>query len=596
MAKLFNFFKKEEDKEQEQIFNVTDDYAVRVKTVYDKLNSSKQESVKEPTEEINKSYNGKNINSYSEPLLIGNIDSGMGYKTKGATDTRNVHLILKQYSGNLILNSIINTRANQVSMFARPSRYSEKGQGFQVRLKDISAVPTKRQEKRMREIEEFLTNTGDSYDPSRDSFVTFLKKIVRDTYTYDQVNFEKVYDSKKGELKFFELVDPTTIFIGTDKNGNKPKRGTMYVQVIDSQIVTRYDEKEMAFAVRNPRSDIYSAGYGWSELEIGLPLFNAYSSTLKFNDMFFSHGGTTRGLLNIKPMGQQSQVSLEAFRREWQNSVSGANASWKIPVITAEDAKFVNMTPSANDMQFEKWTNMLINTITSLFQIDPTEINFPNNSGASGSSGSISSGTTSRKTQDSQKKGLLPLLLFIEDVINNNIINELGEEFTFQFVGGDIAEQLEKINVITEKTKVAQTINEARRELGLTGDIIGGDIPANGVIVQRRGQIYQQEQFQYKKQQERLAFLMENTKTPITYENPNKPNGDKPTYSSRGSTRTGEDTSDANNFQEQQRGLDGSSSKVNGSGTTGDVGKDGQIKGEDNANSYATSLDPNNND
>src|SRR5699024_4368699 len=102
--------------------------------------------------------------------------------------------------------------------------------------------------------------------------------------------------------------------------------------------------------------------------------------------MFFSHGGTTRGLLNIKPMGQQSQVSLEAFRREWQNSVSGANASWKIPVITAEDAKFVNMTPSANDMQFEKWTNMLINTITSLFQIDPTEINFPNNSGASGSS------------------------------------------------------------------------------------------------------------------------------------------------------------------------------------------------------------------
>ena len=603
MPNLKNLFKRDKSQVPQEDITLGNDARIAKYQSYLQSNGIQSTFIgNDSPENVSKGFNGK-VKSHDEPTIasLGYYNVNPDYKTKGkTTGMANLHGVLKSYSSNIILNAIINTRANQVSMFGRPARYSEKGQGYRVRLKDISSKPNARNKKEMKEIEAFLENTVATSSSNRSSFVEFLKKVVRDTYIYDQVNFEKVFSEKNGTLQFFELVDPSTIFIGTEEKEKLANSNTAYLQVINSQITARYSQKEMAFAVRNPRTDIYSGGYGQSELEIGLPLFNAYTNLLAFNDRFFTHGGTTRGVLNIKPMGaNQSQTMLEAFRREWQNSVTGTNASWQIPVVSAEDVKFINMTPSANDMQFEKWSNTIINNITSLYSIDPTEINFPNNAGVSGSSGAISGGSTARKTQDSQKKGLLPLLLWIEDVINKNIISEFGDEYTFQFVGGDISEQLERINILSEKTKFAMTLNEAREELGLQGDVLGGDIPLNGVAVQRIGQLLQQEQFEYKKQQDRLELLMANTAGSIPVAQPTQPTEPTPPTDpepTKENKPTGENTDDANNFQEQQRGLAGNSSKVNGKGTVGEVGKDGQIKGEGNTNSYTTSLDPNHND
>lgn len=137
--------------------------------------------------------------------------------------------------------------------------------------------------------------------------------------------------------------------------------------------------------------------------------FIAHENTEVFNDRFFSHGGTTRGILHVKTGQQQSQQALDIFRREWRSSLAGINGSWQIPVVSAEDVKFVNMTPSANDMQFEKWLNYLINVISALYGIDPAEINFPNNGGATGSKGgSLNEGNSKEKMQAFRIKGYNP--------------------------------------------------------------------------------------------------------------------------------------------------------------------------------------------
>lgn len=525
---------------------------------------------KEPNEPVSKGLNGREL-SYSEPQL-GNINMNPDYKDKKSSSrgTHDLHSILKRYGSNVILNSIINTRANQVTMFARPSRYSEKGQGFVVRLKDINDKQTTKQIEEMKKIEQFILNTGDERDVTRDTFVAFCKKLTRDTYMYDQVNFEKVYHKTSKELARFTLVDPSTIFIATNKNGKPPKNGVRYVQVIDDRIMARYTAEEMAFAVRNPRTDIYAGGYGYSELEIALRLFNAHENTERFNDRFFSHGGTVRGILQIKQGEGQSQTALDMFKREWKSSLRGINGSWQIPVVNADDVNFVNMTPSANDIQFEKWLNYLINTITSLYGIDPAEINFPNNGGATGSSGgsALNEGNSAQKLQASQNKGLLPLLMFIEDTINKYIMPEFSDEYLFQFVGGDIAMQLEKIKVLAEQAKIALTFNEARKALGLEGDVLGGDVTASGVQIQRIGQLMQQEQFEHSQRQERLQMVMENTKgTQIKKDQLITP-------------------------QDVQQGLAGNSDKVDGKGTVGPVGKDGQTKERTNANSGKQTNNP----
>jgi len=531
------------------------DYHIAIKAIQDSTKS------KEGEEQTSKAMGGKEL-AYSEPL-IGFMSTNPEFKSRPHQGNgRELHEVLKAFSNNIILNAIINTRANQVSMYCEPARYSEKGIGFQVRLKDINKKPSVTQKEEMERIEKFILQTGSTKDVSRGNFNTFVRKTVRDTFRYDQVNFEKVF-SKGGQFVRFVPKDPSTIYRATDRDGKLLKDGYRYVQVMDSKVVAKFTDREMAFAIRNPRTDIEVAGYGYPELEIALRQFIAHENTEKFNDRFFSHGGTTRGILQIKADQNQSQHALDMFKREWKNSLRGVNGSWQIPVVSAEDVKFVNMTPSARDMEFEKWLNYLINVISSLYQIDPAEINFPNNGGATGSKGaSLNEGNSAQKLQASQNKGLLPLLKFISDTVNDFIVSEFSDEYIFQFVGGDTSTEMEKILILGEKAKIAMTVNEVREELGLPGNVVGGDVPLDGVLIQRIGQILQEDQIKYQRQQDRLNRLMEST------------GGNPEDNESMGIS-----------FQDLQQGLAGNSKKVNGKGTLSNVGKDGQSKDVENTNS-----------
>lgn len=520
-------------------------------------------------EEDNKNYNESIAKSlygqqqaYAEPF-IQMMDTNPEFRDKRSymKSEHNLHDVLKKFGNNPILNAIILTRANQVSMYCQPARYSEKGLGFEVRLRDLTKEPGRKEQEEIKRIEEFLLNTGTKKDVDRDSFQSFCKKIVRDTYIFDQVNFEKVFSKKNNtKLEKFIAVDPSTIFYATDKKGKIIKGGKRFVQVMDKKVVASFTSRELAMGIRNPRTAVESSGYGLSEVEIAMKEFIAYNNTESFNDRFFSHGGTTRGILQIRSDQQQSQRALENFKREWKSSLSGINGSWQIPVVMADDIKFVNMTPTANDMQFEKWLNYLINIIASLYGIDPAEIGFPNRGGATGSKGgsTLNEADPSKKHQASQNKGLQPLLRFIEDLINTHIISEYGDKYTFQFVGGDNSAEKEKIEILKAKTELGMTVNEAREALGLTGKLKGGDAPLNGAYVQYYGQYLQQEQYEEAKQKERFEMLQQIL---------------------QGNNEEEDDQTVETAKVDNKKQMDG---KVE---PERKVGKDGQIKDQDNTNS-----------
>lgn len=520
-------------------------------------------------EEDNKNYNESIAKSlygqqqaYAEPF-IQMMDTNPEFRDKRSymKSEHNLHDVLKKFGNNPILNAIILTRANQVSMYCQPARYSEKGLGFEVRLRDLTKEPGRKEQEEIKRIEEFLLNTGTKKDVDRDSFQSFCKKIVRDTYIFDQVNFEKVFSKKNNtKLEKFIAVDPSTIFYATDKKGKIIKGGKRFVQVMDKKVVASFTSRELAMGIRNPRTAVESSGYGLSEVEIAMKEFIAYNNTESFNDRFFSHGGTTRGILQIRSDQQQSQRALENFKREWKSSLSGINGSWQIPVVMADDIKFVNMTPTANDMQFEKWLNYLINIIASLYGIDPAEIGFPNRGGATGSKGgsTLNEADPSKKHQASQNKGLQPLLRFIEDLINTHIISEYGDKYTFQFVGGDNSAEKEKIEILKAKTELGMTVNEAREALGLTGKLKGGDAPLNGAYVQYYGQYLQQEQYEEAKQKERFEMLQQIL---------------------QGNNEEEDDQTVETAKVDNKKQMDG---KVE---PESKVGKDGQIKDQENTNS-----------
>ena len=407
---------------------------------------------------------------------------------------------------------------------------------------------------------------GVDYNPQRDNFQNFLRKLVRDTYTYDQVNYENTYD-KNGRLSHTRIIDPTTIFFAKDKNGNRKTTGKIYVQVIDNKIVRSFTTDELAMFIRNPRTDIYSMGYGLSELEVGMREFMAHDSTEVFNDRFFSHGGTTRGVFVINPGKNQSNTSrraLDDFKRAWTASSSGLNGSWRIPVMTVEDAKFVNMTPQAQDMQFEKWLNYLINIISALYAIDPAEIGFTNRGGATGSkSNSLNEGNSQTKVDESKSKGLAPLLDLIARSITDNIVRRIaGENYIFEFTGGDLNSKKAKLAVLEDELKTIKTINDAREEVGLKA-IPGGDIILNAVFVQRLGQIEQIKQNDNTTKTARVQQLETDLQA-----------APSPTQ-----------VPDGVSFQDAQAGFNGKPSAVNKQDKSG-TGKDGQARDKANTNSF----------
>lgn len=484
--------------------------------------------------DFKKGFSGKKI-SYATPIsILGAVDmvGNKFYQSKNSQGNyRDLNQLLSAYSKKSVVNSIINLRANQVAAFGAPSRYTLDGVGFEVVLKEKENKPNPTQTKEIKNIEEFLHYTSEDRSTGI-NFRTWLKQTVRDVLTYDQANTELVYKrNSRTQLMSFYAVDAGSVYYVVDANGNRPtgKTEDKYIQKIGDDKAVYYKEGELTFDVMNPRTDIYAYQYGLSPLEVVLNQVSYHSMTEEFNNKYFTQGGTTNGLLLINPgeNNPMTQQAMEDFRRDWSARFMGANGAWKTPVVNAQDAKFINMNQSSKDMEFEKWINYLINIITSNFGVDPAEIGFPNRGGATGSKGnSLQESSKSELSELSKDKGLSPLLDFIEDLVNDNIVSKFGEgEYLFRFTGNELQHEIQMLNkVVTEVTNTSY-LDEGRALLGK--DPLPdkkGEVILNQHWVNYSGQLQSQKNadraFNYQKAQDKKADKKEENANPANSEVP----------------------------------------------------------------------------
>lgn len=548
----------------------------RVDSIYEDEVQARIDIFKKQKESVNKSVNKKESSVVDPTQLIGTIDVGRGYRMKGdgRGGQHNIHMVLKELSTNIIVNSIITTRANQVARYCVPAKEREDSIGFEVVPKDNSQVElTSHDVANITRIEEFIKNTGEGADPSRDNFRQISKKWVRDILTYDQLNAELIYNTGVDSSLFkFQAVDASSMFHAVDAKTHtipKGKNAKVYVQVLEEMIQAEFMKEEMIFESMNPRSDIYARGYGLSPLEVSMNHVGYHHMTELFNSKYFSQGGTTMGLLHIKTGENSTSRALEDFRRDWQQKFTGVNGSWKIPVVSAEDVKYVNMNQSSRDMEFEKWLNYLINVLCANYGIDPAEINFPNRGGATGSKGnSLQESSKKETSQLSKDKGLSPILQFIEDVMNKNIMPRLGGgKYLFRFTGDSIDRELQQVELLLKELESFKTLNEARKERGLE-PVEGGDIILSAFHIQRIGQLYQKEQMDRQMQMEQAQMMQDNT-------------GDatgSPDIPDSGEDSESSDTS----VQDVQEGVTGKEKAKDTQGTK----KDGQVRDVKSSNGY----------
>ena len=121
-----------------------------------------------------------------DPLTL---QYSLGYKDRRFSLTYdNLKRVVSQLG---ILNAIINTRIGQICAFAQPYR-TTRNLGYAIKHKDSDHKTTTSELAFIKELENFIQNCGRA-EPNpysrtkRDDFEDFLKKLVRDTLTYDQM-------------------------------------------------------------------------------------------------------------------------------------------------------------------------------------------------------------------------------------------------------------------------------------------------------------------------------------------------------------------------------------------------------------------------
>jgi hypothetical protein len=433
--------------------------------------------------------------TYTDSLTHKQLISGVSYGT--------LHEMVRQSQ---IISAIVNTRINQVSSFARVPR-TKHALGFRVQKKDMSKPMTEAEKKKAKKYEQFIVNCGEG-DAShqRDYFEQFIRKTARDRLIVDQVNFERVF-TRGGQLhefvsvdsasirialrKYFDDTNPMKASIDTQMVGdnrgkgfsrvNVPLNKKAYVQVLNGQIVCEFTEEEMAFLVAWPRTEVNTAGYGYSEVEQLIQTITAILFAGEYNRRFFSSGSSPKGVLNIK--ANMNQTQMDGFKKAWLAQLSGITGAWRTPIVAAEGGlEFINMQQTNREMEFSKYNDFLIKIACAVYQIAPEEINFSSQTSTNGQ-GAVFESKSELRLKASRDKGLVPLLTFFENGINREVMYYLDPEYEVVFVGLDGGTEFDQVELHEKELKNFKTVNEVRAENDLPA-IEGGDIILNSVFAQ----------------------------------------------------------------------------------------------------------------
>lgn len=439
-------------------------------------------------------------------------DVGFRERTSGVTFE-----ILRQMSlRDSVIAAIIQTRIGQVKSFGivQSDKYSV---GFKIIMRDHEAEPSEKDKREMLLLEGWILNTGletNRPEESKLSLTEFLGLTTRDILTYDQIAVETVnanddtlhyfIPSSAGSIRFAaknlrqdknlidtynsnpaEVTQPGTAQRDKDiaeKDVKRPDDDVYrYVQLIGGRIARAFYDDELVLKMMNPVTEVDTGGYSIGPLELCANIVSYHLFTEAHNRLFFVQGFASRGILHIE--GDVPGQQLEAFRRQWREQVSGAQNSWRTPILAgANKINWVPLQMSNRDMEWSAWMEYLIKLMCAIYAIAPQEINFDiTRAGPS----SLGEGGSRNETilEDSRDRGLRPLLRFFEDFINEQLISRFDSEahkkYKFVFCGLDAETKKQELERQEKEGQVFKTINEIRSEHDLEDLSEGGDIVMN---------------------------------------------------------------------------------------------------------------------
>ena len=381
-----------------------------------------------------------------------------------------------------IINTCINHISRKIKPFLKPVT-SRNERGFIIHKKFDDLIPkNKKEDKECDRIRDFICATGNYADPSRDDFVKYCTKLLRDELTLDQIATEIQYD-KGGKPVAFFAVDAATIECVIPEQENQTT--FRYLQIVDGMPAAGYTFENMVFDFENPRTDIYHAKYGYSLVEQAVDLITSVINTFVYNAGNFTENRLPKGMMLLS--GDMNSDALDEMEEYITEIMSGGPQNqWRIPIIPSgdKDAKIEWKAINTNrEMEFQAWIDYLISGVLALFGCSADELGMS----VQKSQPVVDSSSGDRMT--AAKSSLLgDLLVFFESYINK-IIAKINPDYVLEFVGYEKDNPNTIADLDEKEVRTWKTVNEKRAEKGLDPIDLekvenAADLPMNVQLVQ----------------------------------------------------------------------------------------------------------------
>jgi len=419
--------------------------------------------------------------------------------------------ILRRLANTPIIRMIIETRVRQVQRYARPPRFRG-DTGFRVTLRDPNARPTAGDYRRMEHITQFLLDggvrrrrsvdgawgvwSGDEYDEAL-PLMDAVGVLVRDSLTMDAaalwLNPTAPNDRDKIPCVMFKPVDaalirrcllplPRGVELAGEAQQYTPYqpeirrdlRVPAFVMLTpDGKPLMEFGRDELAYLVRNPRSDWWSQGYGYAELESLLDVVVGLLTAVHYNVSYFTENHVPPAIM--VGSGQFSEEWLQDFLSTMVSQVGGPNKWHKLPLLFGDENARLELIPlrsgQREDMLWREWLIFLINLACSEFHIAAEEVNFQ---AFLTRGGVLTQAAGAERVTTAQDTGLRPLVYHLFAYLDRWIVSRFWADPNtgvgpYTIVPEGVDQEDEQAALQADSAAISsgrRTVNEVRQERG----------------------------------------------------------------------------------------------------------------------------------
>lgn len=391
--------------------------------------------------------------------------------------------LIRQLAKTAYVHSIVQTMTDEIATTK-----------WDIRVKEHAAeLGVKEPTETIANIREFFLNPNGNDE----SFEQILRMVVRDILELDAGVIVKVYNEKR-ELKQLFARDGASFLKNPDvfgyyghrkdiipqylytwnederryvitprfrdiKDVETVKESAAYFQYgwTPGSIPIPFGKKEIVYFMRNPRSD---SVYGTCPLEMVGEIMYMLIYGASYNLDFFMNNNTPEGILSLIGANQQH---IDAVRERMDSQIRFKDTFgklrkkfFKVP-ITNMDVKFTPFQLLSKDLEILQQQRWFIKLLWASFGINAEELGFTEDSNKA---------VSQTQSKVAIRKGIKPLLKIIEHQLNTQIMPDLDQSNTLEFVFDeyDPDEELKRLQIYQSKMALGITTPEMiSEELGI---------------------------------------------------------------------------------------------------------------------------------